>query len=142
MLTIKNRLGDEMMFLNKKLYHCIRIIIGLLFLLYGINDLFHLNMLPKSSTSSHGQSLLSALSTTGYLFIFMKMVEIFMGLFFLFNYAIPLIVICLLVPFVLNYILFAVFLNPPSIPMALLALLGTSYFLYYFKERYKPLLKG
>jgi hypothetical protein len=70
------------------------------------------------------------------------MVEIFMGLFFLFNYAIPLIVICLLVPFVLNYILFAVFLNPPSIPMALLALLGTGYFLYYFKERYKPLLKG
>lgn len=127
---------------NTNLYHGIRIIIGLLFLLYGINDLFHLNLLPKSATSSHGQSLLSAMSTTGYLFTFMKIVEISMGILFLLNYAIPLIVLCLLVPFVLNYVLFALFLNLPSLPMALLALLGTSYFVYQFKELYKPLLKG
>lgn len=127
---------------ENKVYHSIRIIIGLLFLLYGINDLFHLNLLPKSATSSHGQSLLSAISTTGYLFTFMKIIEIAMGILFLLNYAIPLIILCLLFPFVLNYVLFALFLNLPSLPMALLALLGTGYFIYHFKERYKLLLQG
>lgn len=129
------------MFYDSKLYHTIRIIIGLLFLLYGINDLFALNLLPKSATSAHGHSLLAAMSTTGYLFTFMKIVEIVMGVLFLSNYAIPLIVLCLLVPFVLNYILFALFLNLPSLPMAALALLGTLYFIICFKERYIPLLK-
>lgn len=130
------------MFYNTKTYHTIRIIIGVLFLLYGINDLFNINLLPKSATSSHGQSLLSAITTTGYLFTLMKLVEITMGILFLSNRAIPLIVLCLLVPFVLNYFLFSLFLNPWGLPMAILALLGTLYFIICFKDRYKLLLKS
>ncbi|MDP3269557.1 MAG: hypothetical protein Q8M40_11015 [Legionella sp.] len=130
------------MFYNSKTYHVVRICIGTLFLIYGINDLFHLNLLPKSATSNDGQSLLTAISTTGYLFTLMKIVEITMGILFLSNRAIPLIVLCLLVPFVINYLLFSLFLNPWGLPMAFLAFLGTLYFIICFRDRYKPLLKS
>lgn len=128
------------MLTNVKIYHAIRLTIGILFLVYGINDLFHINILPKSGTQQQAQNLLSAIVTTGYMFNFMKVVEITMGILFILNRCVPLVVISLLTPFVLNYFLFSLFLNPPGLPMAILALVGTSYFIIFFKDKYKLLL--
>ena len=128
------------MLTNVKIYHAIRLTIGILFLVYGINDLFHINILPKSGTEQQAQNLLSAIVTTGYMFNFMKVVEITMSILFILNRCVPLVVISLLTPFVLNYFLFSLFLNPPGLPMAILALVGTSYFIIFFKDKYKLLL--
>ncbi|CAM4459070.1 MAG: hypothetical protein LEGION0398_MBIBDBAK_00863 [Legionellaceae bacterium] len=130
------------MFFNQKLYRFISLTVGILFFIYGINDLFHINLLPKATSLQKGEHFVNAIMTTGYLYSFMKIVEIIMGALFIFNKFIPLVVISLLTPYVLNYFLFALFLNQTGLPMATLALIGNIYFLFYFKDKYKHILNA
>jgi uncharacterized membrane protein YphA (DoxX/SURF4 family) len=88
-----------------------RLILGLLFLVFGLNGFF--NFLPMPPMEGPSGAFAQALAATGYMFPMIKGIEVFCGLLFLTGFYVPLAVV-LLAPISINILLFHVMLTPPN----------------------------
>lgn len=110
-----------------------RLLLGLLFLTFGLN--FFLHFLPMPPSPEPMGKLMGAFFESGYLFQFIKVTEILMGLLLLANLFVPLALV-ILAPITLNIVAAHLFLDPAGIGAAALILvlhvfLGVQYFSYY-----------
>ena len=86
-----------------------RILLGLIFFVFGLNGFF--NFLPQPELPQEASDFFGALFATGYFFPFLKGTEVVCGLLLLIGRYVPL-ALTVLAPVVLNIVLFHVFLAP------------------------------
>jgi len=116
----------------------LQIILGILLVVFGLNGLFQFMPMPEFSAA--GGAFMGALAATGYMFPFIIVVQLLVGILLLVNRFVPLALI-ILAPFSLNILLFHVFLDLPSIVPALLVTVLNMYMGYAYFDAYKPLFK-
>lgn len=117
-----------------------RIILGLLFLVFGLNGFFNFMPAPPPMPEQAG-AFLGGLAGAGYMFPLIKGTEVIVGLLLLSGYFVPLALI-LLAPITVNIVLFHGILAPAGLAIPLLVLALHLYLAYAHKEAYAPVLKA
>jgi putative oxidoreductase len=110
-----------------------RSMLGLIFLVFGLN--FFLHFIPMAPSSGKAGAFEGGLFGAGYFFPFMKVIEVVSGFFLLINRYTAFFLL-LLFPITVNICLFHAFLAPSGLPLGGLMLLlhlflGYAYFKYY-----------
>jgi putative oxidoreductase len=110
-----------------------RVILGLIYLVFGLNFFFH--FIPMPAPEGKAAAFEGSLFGAGYFFPFMKVIEIASGLFLLVNRYTAFFLL-ILFPVTLNICLFHAFLAPAGLPLGGVMLiihlfLGFAYGKYY-----------
>lgn len=108
-----------------------RIILGLIFTVFSIN--FFVPFLPMPEPTPEAGAFLGALMDSGYMFYFIKIVELVGGIMLLIGICIPF-ALLLLAPIVVNIFLFHIFLDPAGFLMGLFIFLLELYLLYHYRS--------
>src|SRR3954463_16645548 len=95
-----------------------RILLGLIFVVFGLNFFFHFIPMAQPVMSDKAQAFSGGLFGSGYFFQYMKVIEIASGFFLLINRYTALFVLVLL-PISLNIFLFHAILAPAGLPIGL-----------------------
>ena len=91
-----------------------RIVLGLIFTVFGLNGFFH--FLPLPELSEEAGAFMGALAATGYMFPLIKLTEVVGGVMLLAGRFVPL-GLTLLAPVVVNILLFHLVLDPAGMIM-------------------------
>ncbi len=113
-----------------------RIVLGMLFTMFGLNGFFH--FIPEPPMPQRASAFMAALAATGYMLPLLKGTEVVAGLLLLSGRAVPF-ALTLLAPVVVNIFAFHVFLAPAGTPIALFALLMGLYVAYEHRAAYRQL---
>jgi len=124
--------------MNSKVVLALRIVFGLMLLMFGANKFFH--FMPMGEMPEAANNYFGALMSTKTITL-VAIVEIVAGLTLLANkYAALMMLILMSVS--INAVMFHIFLDPAGIPMAAGLLIFNIVMLYVFKDKYKDLLNG
>lgn len=116
----------------------VRIIYGLLWVVFGVN--FFLQFLPNPPPPESMVKIMEGFLATGYLLKLAKMIEITVGICLVFNVFVPLALI-LIAPITVNILMIHLFVEPSGLPIAIF-MIGVNIFLASrYGSYYKPLLK-
>jgi uncharacterized membrane protein YphA (DoxX/SURF4 family) len=123
--------------MNSKLTTALRIIMGLIFVIFGINKFA--NFMPAPELTESAGSFIGAIIGTGYMWEVMAVIYIIAGLLLLLNKAVPF-ALLLLAPMVVNIFLFHAILDPAGLagPSTLVAILQIA-LMYAYWDRFKGL---
>lgn len=105
--------------------HAARILLGLIFTVFGANYFFH--FIPMHEMPEVAGKFMMGLGASGYFFPFMKTVEIVCGVLLLSGLYVPL-ALTVLAPIVVNIFLFHLLLAPGGVAIAI-AILAIELFL-------------
>jgi putative oxidoreductase len=122
--------------MNSKFTMIVRIVLGLLLVVFGSNKLFHFLPMPEP-TGSAGE-FMNSLGATGYIFPVVGILEMFIGLMLLLKKWVPFVII-LLAPISINILLFHLFLDIPGLSVALLVAVLNGILMYKHWKLYRPL---
>ncbi len=123
-----------MNFRNRKLVRTVQIILGLYLILIAVSGFFQL--LPPPEFNEPATAFMTALFNTGYMFYFMSIIFIIVGLTFLFDKWSAFGAV-LLAPITANILLFHIFLDFTGFWMALVVIILHVYLLWVHWPRYK-----
>ena len=123
--------------METKFAHGARLVLGLIFLVFGLNGFFKFIPLPEPSWGA--ARFLDALVTTNYFMPFLKSIEVIAGTLLVVNVYVPL---CLTViaPIAINIFLFHMFLDLMGLPLAALIVLLEGFLIYEYRKYFIPLL--
>ncbi|PKP13997.1 MAG: DoxX protein [Bacteroidetes bacterium HGW-Bacteroidetes-3] len=122
--------------MNSKLTMVLRIILGLLLVVFGLNKF--LGFMPAMELPAPAGNLMGAMMESGYLFKLIGATEIVVGLLLLVKKWVPFALV-VLAPISVNIVFFHLFLAPAGIaPAAVVALLNIV-LIYANWDRYKSL---
>lgn len=93
-----------------------RIILGLVFLIFGLNGFF--NFIPMPPPPENMMKFMMAMIDTGYFMKLLKGCEVICGILLLANIFVPL-ALLILAPICLNIFLLHAFMAPEGLPMAI-----------------------
>ena len=116
-----------------------RILLGLIFFVFGLN--FFLHFIPQGPAPTGGAgAFLGGLFQAGYLFPLIKVIPVLGGALLLFGRFVPLVLI-LLMPISINIFLFHTFLEPGGLPITISLLILTCqfYLAWVYRAYYKQL---
>ena len=118
----------------------VRILLGALFLVVGLNGF--LNFLPQPTTpmSTGATAFLGALINTGYMLQLITATQLIVGALLVANRFVPL-AITLLAPFIVNSIAFHIVLEPTGRPIAFVVLALELYLAWVYREAFRPMLR-
>lgn len=116
-----------------------RTLLGLAFLVFGLNGLLH--FMPMPEHNAEAGAFLAGLSTGGFFFPLLKLTEIAAGLLLLSNRWVPLALI-LLAPITVNIVAFHLFLEPSGMPMAALFTALQIYIAWAYRASYRTVLEA
>ncbi len=116
-----------------------RTLLGLTFLVFGLNGF--LQFLPMPEHSAEAGVFLAGLSTGAYFFPLLKITEIAAGILLLSNRWVPLALI-LLAPIMVNIVAFHLFLEPGGMPMAALLTALQLYLAWVYRASYQTVLEA
>ncbi len=122
--------------MNSQFTKIVRILLGLILVIFGANKLYAFMPLPQPSPEA--ASLMESLANTGYVITIVAIFEILIGLLLLVKKWVPF-VLLLLIPLSINILLFHLFLDVPSIGTAILVVVMNGILLYKHRMKYKPL---
>jgi uncharacterized membrane protein YphA (DoxX/SURF4 family) len=137
MLQASIERGDNMNTLLRKLPTAARLLLGLIFFVFGLNGF--LQFLPQPPISGPPADFIGALLASGYLFPLLKLTEIGAGLLLLLGWFVPL-ALTVLAPVVVNILAFHLFLAPAGLPMALGVLAAELYLAWAYRDAFAGVL--
>jgi hypothetical protein len=115
-----------------------RIVLGLIFLVFGLNGFLH--FLPQPANMPAGAAAFGgALAATGYMFPLIKGVEVVVGALLLSNRYVPL-ALALIAPNVVNIVLFHAVLAPSGLVLPLVVLALELYLAWSYRDSFRPML--
>lgn len=116
-----------------------RLLLGLLFLVMGLNGF--LNFLPApASIPPKAGAFFGAMMATGYLVPLVSGTQVLAGVLLLINRFVPLALV-ILAPVIMNIIFYHIFLSPTmGIPVAAAAVLLELYLAWTYRAAFRPLL--
>lgn len=116
----------------------IRILLGLMMLVFGLNKF--LQFLPFPQMPEAAGEFMGALAKSGYILTIVGIIEVVTGVLLLINKCQALVLV-ILFPVMLNAFLFHLFLDIAGIGAALLAVAMNIFLLFANKESYRQLFK-
>ena len=122
---------------KSKLITAARILLGLIFFVFGLDGFLH--FVPQPAPVGNAAVFIGGLAATGYFFPLLKGVELLAGAALLANRFVPL-ALTVLAPIVVNIVAFHAVMAPQGMPMAgaiLLAQLGLA---WAHRKSFAPLL--
>lgn len=114
-----------------------RIVLGLIFFVFGLNGFF--NFLPVPEMDPEAGAFMGALAATGYFFPFLKLTETLCGLLLLIGRFVPL-ALTVLAPVVLNIVLFHIFLAPSGSLIGILTLALLLFLAWAYRSSFRGVL--
>ena len=111
-----------------------RVLLGLAMAVFGLNGFF--NFIPPLELGPEAERFLTAIMESGYLWQFLKIVELVGGLMLIANVMVPFALI-ILAPGLFNVVLFHLFLDPANLPPGLV-LVALGFFLAWaYRDSWK-----
>ncbi|WP_447635303.1 DoxX protein [Flavobacterium microcysteis] len=124
--------------MNSKFTSLVRVLLGLVLLVFGLNKFYPLPFLPTPQLPEQAADFMGSLAATGYVLPIIGILEIFIAL-LLFTKNWIAFALILLVPISLNILLFHLFLDIPSIGGAILVAVLNGILIYKHWPQYRPL---
>lgn len=124
--------------MNAKVVLAARIVLGLIFFVFGLNGF--LQFLPQPPMPEAAGAFAGALAATGYMFPLVKGIEVICGALLLAGQFIPLALV-LLAPIIVNIVLFHAVLAPEGVIMAIVILALEVVLVRAHWNAYAPVLK-
>jgi uncharacterized membrane protein YphA (DoxX/SURF4 family) len=121
---------------SSKLQLPARLVLGSIFVLFGLNGFLH--FLPQPPSPPAAAAFGGALAATGYMFPLIKGIEVLTGLLLLSGRFVPLALI-LLAPVVVNIVAFHLFLAPAGLALPFVVLALGLYLAWTERAAYAPL---
>jgi len=118
-----------------------RVLLGLVFVVYGLNGFFHFPFLPMPEMTEAAGSLIGALVATGYFMSVVALVEAVSGLMILIGWFLPLGLI-LLAPVSVNILLFHSFLDPNGLPVAIFIVILQLFLAWAYRDSFSGALQA
>ncbi|MGO8970967.1 MAG: DoxX family membrane protein [Myxococcaceae bacterium] len=123
-----------------------RLLLGLIFFVFGLNGFFHFIPDPPpppapGSLPPGALAFAGALFATGYFYPLLKAVETLSGLLLLSGRFVPL-ALTALAPIVVNILFFHAFLHPAGLPLAVAVLVLEVFLAWSYRDAFVPLLKA
>ncbi len=115
-----------------------RVLLGLLFAVFGTLGLFELG--PQPEMSEEAGAFMGALMETGYLWPVIKVTEIVCGLLLILGAFVPLALV-VLAPIALNILLFHIFLEPQGAVVGVVILVLGLYVAHQHRESFGGVLR-
>jgi DoxX len=125
--------------LTNKLPTAARLLLGLVFFVFGLNGFLH--FIPQPPSSGPSADFASALFATGYMFPLLKGTEVAAGLLLLSNRYVPL-ALALLAPVLVNIVAFHAFLAPAGLALPIVLLVLELYLARSFRDAFAPMLQA
>ena len=122
--------------LTQKLPLVARVVLGLIFVVFGLNGFLH--FLPQPPMTAAAGAFLGALTATGYLLPLLKATEVVAGALLLSGRFVPL-ALTLLAPVIVNIAAFHLFLAPGN-PVVGVVLAAELYLAWTHRAAFAPLL--
>jgi uncharacterized membrane protein YphA (DoxX/SURF4 family) len=120
-----------------KLATAARIVLGLIFFVFGLNGFLH--FLPQPPPPPAAGAFAGALFATGYFFPLLKSIEVASGALLLAGLFVPL-ALTLLAPIIVNIVAFHLFLAPGNYPLVGLVLACELYLAWAYRAAFAPML--
>jgi len=130
-----NNLNLKSIIMNSKVTMALRIILGLILIIFGANKFGH--FMPSPELTGDAANFMGALGGAGY-FTILGVLEILIGLLLVINKWVPFALI-LLAPLAVNFLIFHLKYNMEGIGPAAIVSLLTVVLLYANKDNYKSL---
>jgi putative oxidoreductase len=118
-----------------------RVLLGLIFVVFGLHGFFHFSFIPAPELSEAGGSMMGALVATGYFMMIVKAVEVVSGLMILTGRFIPLGLI-LLAPVSVHILLFHTFLDRAGLGMAIFIVAMQLFLAWAHRDSFSGVLKA
>ena len=116
-----------------------RILLGLLFFIFGLNGFLNFIPPPPTGIPEGAMAFGAAMMKTGYLLQLVKGTEVLAGLLLLTNRFVPL-ALAVLAPVIINIVAFHAFLAPSGIAVPLVIVLLEVYLAWCYRDLYRPML--
>jgi uncharacterized membrane protein YphA (DoxX/SURF4 family) len=113
-----------------------RVVLGLVFVVFGLNGFLH--FIPMPPMPDKAGAFMGGLAGAGYMFPLIKGTEVLAGLLLLSNRFVPL-ALTLLAPIIVNIVAFHTVLTPPN-PIAFLVLAAELYLAWSYRDAFRPML--
>lgn len=115
-----------------------RVLVGLIFLVMGLNGF--LNFLPQPATMpAKAGAFLTGLVASGYMIPLVSGVQIVVGALLLANRFVPL-ALAIIAPVIVNIATFHLFLLPAGAPPAVITIVAYLYLVWVYHVAYRPML--
>ncbi len=116
-----------------------RILLGLIFVVFGLNGF--LGFLPMPPMPEAAGTFLGALVGSGYLMMLVKATEVAVGVLLLANRFVPL-ALAIIAPVVVNIVLFHAFLAPAGMVLPLVVLALELTLAWSYRDAFAPMLRA
>ncbi len=116
-----------------------RILLGLIFLVFGLNGFLHFIPQPKKPMSEEAMAFVGGLMKSGYMFPLIAGTQVLVGVLLLLNRFVPL-ALALIAPVIVNIVAFHVFLNRSGLGLALVVLVLELYLAWAYRHSYRSML--
>ena len=116
-----------------------RILMGLLFFVFGLNGFLHFIPEPKTAMPEGAAAFAGALMKTGYMFPLIVGTQLLVGVLLLLNRFVPL-ALALIAPIIVGIVTFHLFLAPSGMAIALVVLVLELYLAWVYRKAYRPML--
>lgn len=124
--------------MNSKFTSIVRILLGIILLVFGLNKFYPLPFLPTPQLPENASEFMNSLVATGYVLPIVGVLEVLIAIMLLTKNWIAFALI-VLVPISLNILLFHLFLDLPSIGGAVLVAVLNVILIYKHWPQYRPL---
>jgi uncharacterized membrane protein YphA (DoxX/SURF4 family) len=125
--------------MSAKLPIVARILLGLVFFVFGLNGFLH--FIPQPPISGPPADFLGAMIATGYLFSLLKATEVVCGALLLAGRFVPL-ALTMLAPVLVNIVFFHAFLEPAMIGLPLVLVAIEIYLAWVYRSAFRPMLQA
>jgi uncharacterized membrane protein YphA (DoxX/SURF4 family) len=115
-----------------------RLLLGLIFFVFGLNGFLH--FIPQPPMPAAAGAFLGALGATGYMFTLLKATEVLAGALLLAGVLVPL-ALTLLAPVIVNIVAFHLFLAPGNFAVVGLVLAAELYLAWTYRAAFAPMLR-
>ena len=122
--------------MNSQFTMLVRIILGILLVVFGSNMFLH--FIPLPPPAGNAAAFMNSLGATGYIFPFVGVLEVVIGVMLLLKKWVAFAAI-LLAPISINILLFHLFLDIPGVGVAFLVVVFNSILIYKHWKQYTPL---
>jgi len=124
--------------MNTKLILVARILLGLIFAVFGINKF--VGFMPAPDFSGSASTFMQGLGASGYLFPLLGVIETISGIFLLTN-KFPRLAVLMLLPVTTNILLFHLFMAPAGGAPGYLAFILNAFLIAAYKQDLECILK-
>jgi len=116
-----------------------RILMGLVFLVFGLNGFLHFIPQPKDGMPPGAMAFFGALMATGYMLQLIMGTQVIVGVLLLANRFVPL-ALALIAPVIVNIVAFHAFLAPSGLVVASVVLALELYLAWSYRKCFAPML--